>query len=279
MIPDKHVYGPLKNLMLVHVADPRVCSDNEGPAVEFLAALCDKLGQFPGWVGRPSLVLVDCSDAECLLAVRLLTTRWCSLGRFFVNCASVLWGAKLSMFDAREFAGFVRFLLSRTATHRQLCACRHVYAHPHAHDHNHTRTHAQTHTHTHTNTHTYTYTRVRSVARSLAVVCRYADFFVQAKQSSADTFLPAAMLQPLLLSADESIAVRARECLRVLLQMQSPSVDAIMIEGGMESAFIVQHFVRLCVALSPLCAHRESNKLMIANVYKPCHCFCHQHIL
>jgi hypothetical protein len=86
------------------------------------------------------------------------------------------------------------------------------------------------------------------------------------------------MLQPLLLSADESIAVRARECLRVLLQMQSPSVDAIMIEGGMESAFIVQHFVRLCVALSPLCAHRESNKLMIANVYNPCRCFCHQHI-
>lgn len=50
MIPDKHVYGPLKNLMLVHVADPRVCSKNEGPAVEFLMALCVKLGQFPGFV-------------------------------------------------------------------------------------------------------------------------------------------------------------------------------------------------------------------------------------
>jgi hypothetical protein len=47
MIPDKHVYGPLKNLMLVHVATPGLVDQNQEASIAFLVALCDKLGQFP----------------------------------------------------------------------------------------------------------------------------------------------------------------------------------------------------------------------------------------
>eukprot|EP00038_Savillea_parva_P016849 m.18421 g.18421 ORF g.18421 m.18421 type:complete len:751 (+) comp3590_c0_seq1:95-2347(+) len=125
MIPDKHVYGPIKNLLLVHATETGLVDKNEEAATTFCVALCDKLGQFPG----------------------------------------------------------------------------------------------------------------------------YADFFIQTKQDSADVFLPLAMIQPLLVSSDEATAVAARDCLRILLQMQSPSVDALIVEGGMESAFVVQHFVRLYAAL------------------------------
>lgn len=59
MIPDKHVYGPLKNLMLVHAQTPGLVEQNEEAAVEFLVALCDKLGQFPGYVLAKFTASVD----------------------------------------------------------------------------------------------------------------------------------------------------------------------------------------------------------------------------
>jgi hypothetical protein len=89
---------------------------------------------------------------------------------------------------------------------------------------------------------------------------RYADFFIQTKQDAPDVFLPAAILQSLLLSEDEAIAVSARDCLRVVLQMGSPTVDSIVIQSGMESAFIVQHFVRLYAALPP---HFDGDEIQV----------------
>lgn len=68
------------------------------------------------------------------------------------------------------------------------------------------------------------------------------------------------MLQPLLVSENDSVAVSARDCLRIVLQMQSPTVDAIVVAGRMESAFIVQHFVRLFAALPP---HFESEEIQV----------------